>query len=184
MSYEVQRYGLRAEALCVAAGVPVCRALQRPGDFIITFPRGYHAGFSNGYCVGEAVNFAMHDWYQFGADAAMRYRRLRHKPILPHEQLVCKEALLLVGALSSHCPGVDVTCKPSSSTLACAGEHYVFAPSAWRKWRLEGSSGNMLCACRAPAAWGSIKGSAGGCEPGGHIRDADAAAEQGMPLAG
>jgi hypothetical protein len=71
--------------------------VQHPGHFIVTFPRGYHAGFSNGYCVGEAVNFAMHDWYQYGADAALRYRRLRQPPILPHEQLVCKEAALLIG---------------------------------------------------------------------------------------
>jgi hypothetical protein len=28
--------------------VPVCRAQQNPGDFIITFPAAYHAGFSHG----------------------------------------------------------------------------------------------------------------------------------------
>lgn len=29
-------------------GVPVYKAVQKPGDFIITFPRAYHAGFSHG----------------------------------------------------------------------------------------------------------------------------------------
>ena len=38
-------------------GVPVCTATQTPGDFIVTFPSAYHAGFSHGYNCGEAVNF-------------------------------------------------------------------------------------------------------------------------------
>ena len=29
-------------------GVPVYRAVQNPGDFVITFPQAYHAGFSHG----------------------------------------------------------------------------------------------------------------------------------------
>lgn len=28
--------------------VPVYKAVQRPGEFIVTFPRAYHAGFSHG----------------------------------------------------------------------------------------------------------------------------------------
>ena len=41
------------------AGVRVTRIVQKPGEFVVTFPRAYHAGFSNGFCIGEAANFAL-----------------------------------------------------------------------------------------------------------------------------
>ena len=47
---------------CSAAGVRVARAVQEVGDFVVTFPRAYHAGFGNGFQVGEAVNFGMGGW--------------------------------------------------------------------------------------------------------------------------
>ncbi|KAF3577003.1 hypothetical protein DY000_02028598 [Brassica cretica] len=49
--------------------MPVYKAVQRPGEFIVTFPMAYHAGFSHGFNCGEAVNFAMGDWFPFGAIA-------------------------------------------------------------------------------------------------------------------
>lgn len=47
------------------AGVPVYRTDQHAGEFIITFPRAYHAGFNQGYNFAEAVNFAPADWVNF-----------------------------------------------------------------------------------------------------------------------
>ncbi|XP_027160736.1 lysine-specific demethylase JMJ706-like [Coffea eugenioides] len=76
-------------------GVPVYKAVQMPGEFVITFPRAYHAGFSHGFNCGEAVNFAAADWYPFGAEASHRYARLRKMPVIPYEELLCKEAMLV-----------------------------------------------------------------------------------------
>jgi hypothetical protein len=47
--------------LLQAANVPVYKLLQYPGEFVVTFPRSFHGGFSMGPNVGEAVNFATHE---------------------------------------------------------------------------------------------------------------------------
>ena len=46
--------------------VKVYKTLQRPGEFILTLPGSYHAGFSTGLNIGEAVNFATHSWFKYG----------------------------------------------------------------------------------------------------------------------
>jgi hypothetical protein len=43
-----------------------CFTLQESGEFVITFPKAFHAGFSHGFNCGEAVNFATEDWLHWG----------------------------------------------------------------------------------------------------------------------
>ncbi|EPZ35179.1 JmjC-domain-containing protein [Rozella allomycis CSF55] len=43
-------------------GIPVVRMRHYPGEFMITFPYGYHAGFNYGFNAAEAINFALEDW--------------------------------------------------------------------------------------------------------------------------
>jgi len=43
---------------------------QEPGDFIITFPYGYHAGFNTGFNIAESTNFATLRWIEYGKRAA------------------------------------------------------------------------------------------------------------------
>lgn len=43
---------------------------QEAGQFIITFPYGYHAGFNHGLNCAEATNFATPRWVEFGRRAA------------------------------------------------------------------------------------------------------------------
>ncbi|KAE8703420.1 Jumonji domain protein isoform 2 [Hibiscus syriacus] len=73
--------------------VPVYKAVHKPGEFIITF---------QGYIMLDsvmAVNFAVSDWFPLGAVASLRYAHLNRVPLLPHEELICKEAMLLYTGL-------------------------------------------------------------------------------------
>lgn len=40
--------------------------VQEAGEFIVTFPYGYHAGYNHGFNLAEAVNFATESWVEFG----------------------------------------------------------------------------------------------------------------------
>eukprot|EP00899_Mesostigma_viride_P019506 jgi/Mesvir1/27557/Mv07307-RA.2 len=73
--------------------VPVCRLVQREGEFVVTFPRSYHAGFNHGLNCAEAVNLAPADWLPYGGVDVSRYRYFRRSAIISHEQL-----LLVIGA--------------------------------------------------------------------------------------
>jgi hypothetical protein len=68
-------------SILLRAGVPVTRIVQNAGEIVVTFPRGYHAGFSTGTNIGEAANFALRNWAEFGIDGAVRALRLRTTPV-------------------------------------------------------------------------------------------------------
>ncbi|ETV70926.1 hypothetical protein, variant [Aphanomyces astaci] len=50
-------------------GLPYSKALQGPGEFIITFPRAYHQGFNTGFNIAESVNFATLRWIPLALEA-------------------------------------------------------------------------------------------------------------------
>jgi len=46
----------------------VVRTDQCAGEFIVTAPRAFHAGFNQGYNFAEAVNFCPADWVRIKAE--------------------------------------------------------------------------------------------------------------------
>eukprot|EP00536_Pseudo-nitzschia_multiseries_P011232 jgi/Psemu1/259682/estExt_Genewise1Plus.C_3720011 len=69
------------------ANVPICKLLQHEGEYVVTFPRAFHGGFSMGPNIGEAVNFATHDWIAHGSDANERYRSFARPAVFSHDRL-------------------------------------------------------------------------------------------------
>ena len=46
--------------------IRVNRLVHNEGEFVITFPYGYHSGFNLGYNCAESVNFATDSWLEYG----------------------------------------------------------------------------------------------------------------------
>ncbi|KAM5245960.1 lysine-specific demethylase 4D-like [Ctenodactylus gundi] len=51
-------------------GIPFSRVTQEAGEFVVTFPYGYHAGFNHGFNCAEATNFATPRWVDYGKAAS------------------------------------------------------------------------------------------------------------------
>lgn len=69
-------------------GIPCYYADQGPNEFIITFPRVYHAGFNSGFNFNEAVNFTMDSWLPFGERSIRDYREIKKENVFDHFKLV------------------------------------------------------------------------------------------------
>ncbi|KAI5078753.1 hypothetical protein GOP47_0006424 [Adiantum capillus-veneris] len=108
----------------LAAGVPCCRLVQNAGEFVVTFPRAYHLGFSHGFNCGEAANFASPAWLEVAKDAATRRAAMNYLPMLSHQQLL----YLLALSFSPRVP-LALAFEPRSSrskgTMSSSGEEAV-----------------------------------------------------------
>ncbi|KAF9671659.1 hypothetical protein SADUNF_Sadunf12G0070600 [Salix dunnii] len=96
----------------VSAGVPCCRLVQNAGEFVVTFPRAYHSGFSHGFNCGEAANIATPEWLTVAKDAAIRRASINYPPMVSHFQLLYDLALEFCTRIP-----VNISAKPRSSRL-------------------------------------------------------------------
>ncbi|XP_059353696.1 lysine-specific demethylase 4A-like isoform X2 [Carassius carassius] len=52
-------------------GIPYEKVTQEAGQFIVSFPYGYHAGFNHGFNCAESTNFATQRWIDYGKLATL-----------------------------------------------------------------------------------------------------------------
>ncbi|OMJ20694.1 DNA damage-responsive transcriptional repressor RPH1 [Smittium culicis] len=50
-------------------GIKVNRVVHNAGEFMITFPYGYHSGYNLGFNLAESTNFALDRWIEIGKKA-------------------------------------------------------------------------------------------------------------------
>jgi len=79
--------------LLLQGGVPVFHTVQHEGEFVITFPKAYHAGFSHGFNCAESTNFALDDWFPYGRESVARYRNYHRTSVFSFEKLLFDVAL-------------------------------------------------------------------------------------------
>lgn len=77
-------------SLLRSMGVEVTTVHQNAGEFVITFPRAYHAGFNEGLNFAEAVNFAPIDWLAKGRECVQSYSNVRRYLVFSHDELLFK----------------------------------------------------------------------------------------------
>lgn len=59
-------YLISPDVLQKQYGVKVNKLVHYEGEFVITYPYGYHSGYNIGYNCAESVNFATESWMEFG----------------------------------------------------------------------------------------------------------------------
>lgn len=98
---------LLSPEVLVASGIPCFRLVQNPGEFVVTFPRAYHVGFSHGFNCGEAANFGTPQWLTVAKEAAVRRAAMNYLPMLSHQQLLYLLTMSFVSSVPrSLLPGV------------------------------------------------------------------------------
>ncbi|KAF5401529.1 Lysine-specific demethylase 5D [Paragonimus heterotremus] len=80
-----------------AEGVPVYRTDQYCGEFVVTFPRAYHAGFNQGFNFAEAVNICLPDWLPIGRACVEHYAQMKRHCVFSNNELLCTLAEVAVG---------------------------------------------------------------------------------------
>eukprot|EP00474_Spongospora_subterranea_P010603 CRZ11061.1 hypothetical protein [Spongospora subterranea] len=124
----------------IASDVPVVHAVQCAGEFIITFPRAFHAGFNQGFNCTEAVNFATDDWLSHGRIAIDDCRKHCKPPVFSSDKLLIE---IIEGGGHPH----------DKAILRVELNHIIRSQTDWRQfWRRKGVENWILLSSKIETA--------------------------------
>ncbi|OXG39396.1 specific transcriptional repressor [Cryptococcus neoformans Th84] len=89
-SFAVSPYRLASD------GMRVNMLVHNQGEFVITYPRGYHAGFNMGFNCAESVNFALDSWVELGR-RAKACNCVNHSVRIDVDEMLAKDAVRFKG---------------------------------------------------------------------------------------
>lgn len=114
--------------------VPYNKITQNEGEFMITFPFGYHAGFNHGFNCAESTNFAAPRWVEYGKRAMQcscsndmvkismdtfvkRFQPDRYELWLKGQDVGCHPEQPEKMAAAPHPSGQDILCNKNNTEL-------------------------------------------------------------------
>ncbi|KAI5126081.1 Lysine-Specific Demethylase 4C [Manis pentadactyla] len=65
-----QKFALMSPTVLRDNGISFSWVMQEAGEFMVTFPYGYHTGFNHGFNCAEAIKFATPHWIDYGKAAS------------------------------------------------------------------------------------------------------------------
>lgn len=103
-------------------GINCYYANQNPREFVITYPKVYHAGFNSGFNFNEAVNFTMDFWLEYGEKAIVEYRRIQKENVFNHYKLI-ENILINYSVNQEHNISLVERCLRSYKKFAANTQH-------------------------------------------------------------
>jgi hypothetical protein len=73
--------------------IPVNMLVHNQGEYVITYPRGYHAGFNMGFNCAESINFALESWLELGRRAKV-CECVEHSVRINVDEMLAEEELI------------------------------------------------------------------------------------------
>lgn len=115
-------------------GIACNKIVHNQGEFMITYPYGYHAGFNYGYNLAESVNFALDDWFPFaektkkceciGDSVGIDYKQIYAKYIGTDLKQSDETKSLLV----PQSPNMDPQAKPKRRKISSTKHECILCP--------------------------------------------------------
>lgn len=89
-----QRYHLFVDLFYKLNLLIIPQIVQKAGQFVVTWPMAYHAGYSTGTCVGDSVNFITKsglDYIKFFTPVSPYFVDIKHIYVLTSLQCHCDD---------------------------------------------------------------------------------------------